>query len=105
MATDPEWVADMFNHFLDVEIALWEMVLAEGYRFDGIFWCDDMGYKGTQFFSLGMYRDLLKPAHARAIRMGACARDEGGAALLRQHLRRSFRSLSTSASTCSIPSR
>jgi len=67
MATDPEWVRDMFNHFLDVEIALWDMVLEEGYRFDEIFWCDDMGYKGTQFFSMAMYRDLLKGAHARAI--------------------------------------
>ena len=67
MATDPEWVSDMFNHFLDVEIALWDMVWEEGYRFDEVFWCDDMGYKGTQFFSLGMYRDLLKPVHARAI--------------------------------------
>lgn len=67
MAADPEWVTDMFNHFLDMNIALWEMVFDEGYRFDGIFWCDDMGYKGTQFFSLGMYRELLKPVHRRAI--------------------------------------
>jgi len=67
MATDPEWVGDMFNHFLDVNIALWDMVWNEGYRFDEVFWCDDMGYKGTQFFSLQMYRDLLKPMHRRAI--------------------------------------
>ncbi|NIM71367.1 MAG: hypothetical protein GTO48_13200, partial [Xanthomonadales bacterium] len=30
-------------------------------------WPDDMGYKGHQFFGLPMYRDLLKPAHRRAI--------------------------------------
>ena len=67
MAEQPEWVADMFNHLLDVDMALAEMVLAEGYRFDDINWCDDMGYKGKPFFSLGMYRALLKPAHRRAV--------------------------------------
>ena len=66
MAEQPEWVADMFNHLLDVNIALADMVLAEGYRFDDINWCDDMGYKGKPFFSLAMYRELLKSVHQRA---------------------------------------
>ncbi len=67
MATDPDWCVDMFNTFLDVHIALFEMVLDEGYTFDCISWPDDMGYKGHQFFSPKMYRDLLKPVHRRAI--------------------------------------
>jgi uroporphyrinogen decarboxylase len=67
MAEDPEWIADMFNHELDVCIALADRVLAEGYTFDDINWCDDMGYKGKPFFSLDMYRELLKPVHKRAI--------------------------------------
>lgn len=67
MAEQPEWMVDMFNHLLDVDIALAEMVLAEGYQFDDIFWCDDMGYKGKPFFSLNMYRELLKPVHKRAV--------------------------------------
>ena len=67
MVEQPEWVVDMFNHLLDVNITLAEMVLAEGYRFDDINWCDDMGYKGNPFFSLGMYRELLKPVHQRAV--------------------------------------
>jgi len=66
MATQPEWVKDMFNHYLDVAIPLWDMVWERGYHFDEVFWYDDMGYKGTQFFSLDMYRNLLKPAHKRA---------------------------------------
>jgi uroporphyrinogen decarboxylase len=74
MAEDPEWVADIFSHLLEVNIALAEMVLAEGYRFDDICWCDDMGFKGKPFFSLAMYRELLKPVHARAI---AWAHDRG----------------------------
>jgi uroporphyrinogen decarboxylase len=67
MVTDPEWCVDIFNHFLDVNIALWEQVLDAGYTFDVIRWPDDMGYKYNQFFSLDMYRELLKPVHKRAI--------------------------------------
>lgn len=67
MAIEPEWLVDMFNHCLDVDIALFESVWEAGYHFDEIFWCDDMGYKGKPFFSLGMYRELLKPVHKRAV--------------------------------------
>lgn len=67
MVTDPEWVVDMFKHQLEVDLALFEMVWEAGYTFDAIRWCDDMGYKFNQFFSLGMYRELLKPFHQRAI--------------------------------------
>ena len=66
MATEPEWMADMFNYELDTSIALFEMAWDAGYRFDEIMWYDDMGYKGKQFFSLRMYRELLKPVHKRA---------------------------------------
>ncbi|MCX7591700.1 MAG: hypothetical protein N2255_08740 [Kiritimatiellae bacterium] len=66
MATDPEWVVEMWNHELDLDIALFEMVWDAGYRFDEIYWPDDMGYKLHQFFSLTMYRELLKPVHKRA---------------------------------------
>jgi uroporphyrinogen decarboxylase len=67
MMEEPEWVCDMFNHYLEVDLALWDMVWDAGYTFDGMFWYDDMGYKGTQFFSLDMYRKMLKPFHKRAI--------------------------------------
>ncbi len=43
------------------------MIWDAGYEFDSIRWPDDMGYKGTQFFSLEMYRELVKPFHKRAI--------------------------------------
>jgi uroporphyrinogen decarboxylase len=59
---DPEWCKDMFSH-----LALFDMVWDEGYHFDAINWPDDMGYKGTQFFSLDLYREVLKPFHKRAI--------------------------------------
>lgn len=66
MVEQPEWVVDMFNHFLDVDLALFEMVWEAGYRFDEIRWPDDMGYKNSTFFSPEMYRQLLKPVHKRA---------------------------------------
>lgn len=63
---EPEMVQDMFNHYLDQCIAHFDMVWNAGYTFDSISWPDDMGYKNTQFFSLSMYRELLKPVHKRA---------------------------------------
>lgn len=66
LVEDPEWCRDMFAHELETHLSLLDMVWDEGYKFDCIEWPDDMGYKGTQFFSLGMYRDLVKPFHKRA---------------------------------------
>jgi uroporphyrinogen decarboxylase len=66
LVEDPEWLSDIFNHFLDVDIALFEMVWDAGYHFDAISWPDDMGYKEHQFFSLQTYRELLKSVHKRA---------------------------------------
>lgn len=67
MIEEPEWCVDMFNHELDMDIAMMDRVWDAGYHFDEIIWWDDMGYKNTQFFSLSMYRELLKPVHQRAI--------------------------------------
>jgi uroporphyrinogen decarboxylase len=67
LAEDPEWIVDMWRTELDTELALLDMVWDAGYTFDSIMWYDDMGYKENQFFSLRMYRSLLKPFHQRAI--------------------------------------
>jgi uroporphyrinogen decarboxylase len=67
MLEEPEWCMDLFSYLLEVNLALLDMVWDAGYHFDGIHWCDDMGYKGTQFFSLKVYREVLKPYHKRAI--------------------------------------
>lgn len=64
---DPEWVQDMFNTYLDCCIAHFEMILDAGYRMDCIRWPDDMGYKGTPFFSRDTYVSLLQPVHKRAV--------------------------------------
>ena len=67
LVEDPEWLSDVFNTMLDVNIALLDMVWDAGYTFDSIMWYDDMGYKHNQFFSLRTYRQLLKPVHKRAV--------------------------------------
>jgi len=52
MADDPEWVEDIFQTYLDLNMAMMQQVLDAGYKPDEINWPDDMGYKNTQFFSL-----------------------------------------------------
>ncbi|MGI6315502.1 MAG: uroporphyrinogen decarboxylase family protein [Christensenellales bacterium] len=67
MAEEPEWVEDVFETFLQTTMHLFQQIWDAGYRFDEIFWYDDMGYKNTTFFSNRMYRQLLKPYHRRAV--------------------------------------
>ncbi len=67
MYEEPEMVQDMFNTYLDRCIDLFGEIWDAGYHFDCISWPDDMGYKGTTFFSNEMYREMLKPVHKRAI--------------------------------------
>jgi uroporphyrinogen decarboxylase len=67
LVEQPEWMADVFGHFLDVNLALLEQVWDAGYTFDAVTWPDDMGYKHSQFFSVRTYRRLLKPLHRRVV--------------------------------------
>ena len=66
MHEEPEWVTDVFDTYLNTSLALCQQILDAGYEFDAVFWHDDMGYKGTPFFSTPMYRELLKPYHKKA---------------------------------------
>jgi uroporphyrinogen decarboxylase len=66
MVDDPEWLVDIWNHELDVQLALYDQIWDAGYHFDAVGWCDDLGFKQNQFFSINMYRNLLKPVHKRA---------------------------------------
>ncbi len=67
MYEEPDMVIDIFNTYLDRCIAHFEKIWDAGYKFDCISWPDDMGYKGTTFFSNEMYREMLKPVHKRAV--------------------------------------
>ena len=67
MYEEPEWVTDIFDTYLTSSLDLCQRILDAGYEFDGIFWYDDMGYKGSPFFSPALYRELLKPYHKKAV--------------------------------------
>ncbi len=66
MVEQPEWLMDIFNHQLDVQLTLLDMLYAEGYTVDMLAWPDDLGYKGTTFFSVDAFRNVLKPVQKRA---------------------------------------
>ena len=67
MYEEPEMIQDMYNSCLDSSIKQFELMWDAGYKLDSMIWFDDMGYKGTTFFSNELYRELLKPVHKRAI--------------------------------------
>lgn len=68
MMEEPELAEDMFDTYLSRTEALYNRIWDAGYHFDEMFWYDDMGYKGTTFFSPAMYRELLQPYHKRAVK-------------------------------------
>ena len=68
MMEEPELAEDMFDTYLSRTEALYNRIWDAGFHFDEMFWYDDMGYKGTTFFSPAMYRNLLQPYHKRAVK-------------------------------------
>ena len=67
MVEEPELLEDMFDTYLNRCEVLFGRIWDAGYHFDEIYWPDDMGYKGTTFFSPNMYRNLVQPFHKRAV--------------------------------------
>ncbi len=67
MIEEPEWVKDMYDTFLELDLQLLDRVWDAGYRFDEVTWPNDMGYKHNQFFSMNTFRALDKPRLQRAI--------------------------------------
>ena len=65
MATDPDWVADMFMWNTDGIIATAQMMIEGGFEFEGAFLYDDMGYTNGPLFSLAMYDQMCMPAHKK----------------------------------------
>jgi len=67
MLEEPEWVMDIFDTYLRSCEALFDQIWDAGYVFDEMMWYDDLGYKGTTFFSPELYRKLVQPFHKRAV--------------------------------------
>ncbi len=67
MALDPEWVKDMADTYARLTVDLQKVLFEqEGYP-DGIWYYDDMGYKGSPFMSPAMYREIIQPAQKYTI--------------------------------------
>ncbi len=64
---DPDWVRDMIDTSLDLNLAMLSMAWDRGYHFHAVHWPDDMGYRNGTFFSLETYRSVVKPAQKRLI--------------------------------------
>jgi uroporphyrinogen decarboxylase len=62
MATDPGFVKEMVEVASDLVLASLGMMEKEGFRFDGLWMYNDMGYRNTSLFSPAMYRQIILPA-------------------------------------------
>lgn len=67
MIDDPDWVLDMAMTYAELTIKLQQLLFdREGWP-DGIWYYEDMGYKGSPFMSPNFYRQLIQPAHKLTI--------------------------------------
>ena len=67
MALDPEWVREMADHYAELQIGLFEILFEREGVPDGIWFYDDLGFRGRPFMSPEMFRELLMPAYRRLI--------------------------------------
>lgn len=67
MALDPDWIHDMADKYSKITIELMETLFAKEGKPDGIWFYEDLGYKGTPFISPDMYKEILFPYHKRTM--------------------------------------
>jgi len=67
MIDDPEWVMDMSQTYAQLQIDLQEILFDKCGNPDGVFYYEDMGYKGSPFMSPDMYREFIFPSHKKTI--------------------------------------
>lgn len=65
MIDDPDWIKDMVDTYSNLILNLQEILFAKEGKPDGIWYYEDMGYKGSPFMSPAMYKELIFPGHKR----------------------------------------
>ncbi len=65
VATDPEWVIDMYNTNADLVIAMYDIMVEGGFQFDAAHFSCDLGYRNGLFFSPRHFKQQLHPVFAR----------------------------------------
>ncbi len=67
MALDPDWIRDLVETYAQLNIDLMEVLFAKEGMPDGIWFFEDMGFKGRPFMSPAMYKELIQPGHIKTI--------------------------------------
>lgn len=67
MVDDPEWVQDMAMTYAKLTVELQKMLFEKEGWPDGIWYYEDMGYKGSPFMSPAFYQEMIQPAHKYVI--------------------------------------
>jgi uroporphyrinogen decarboxylase len=67
MAVDPDWVRDMVDSYAKLTIDLMEILFEVEGAPDGVWFYEDMGFKGRPFMSPEMYREIIQPGHKSTI--------------------------------------
>jgi uroporphyrinogen decarboxylase len=67
VATEPEWVRDIYETDADMVIEMYEIMKAGGFEFDGAFLYCDLGYRNGLFFSPRHYDEQLRPTFRRLL--------------------------------------
>ena len=65
MALDPDWVKDMVMTYVNFTIMHLKVLFAEQGKPDGMFFSEDLGFKGKPFMSPAMYQDIMLPGHKK----------------------------------------
>ncbi len=73
-ATDPDWVKEMAETYVDLLIAILQRCLAEGIKPDGLFLIEDLAYTNGMLLSPRAWRQVLQPAMRR---LGRYLRERG----------------------------
>lgn len=68
MVDDPEWIEDMAMTYAKLTVEMQKMLFEKEGWPDGIWYYEDMGYKGSPFMSPDFYRQMIKPAHEYVIK-------------------------------------
>jgi uroporphyrinogen decarboxylase len=65
LLTDTDWIRDIVETHADLVIAMAQMMIEQGFAFDGAFLYEDMGYRKAPLFSPRTYRAVYQPADQR----------------------------------------
>jgi len=67
VATDPDWVRDMYETDATLDIQMYEIMKDGGFQFDGAWLFCDLGYRNGLLFSPHHYDEQLRPTFQRLV--------------------------------------